>query len=262
MRGRSIITLTAAAAAVQPQFDLGLQAEIDSLLQTRDWSILRETWRMLNGLETPSDFYQHPMETAKGDSLIAKLSGLFQEGSFHSEELQRAAGMLRSVAVIRTRHLSRIDPSMLTRMMPPWTVTLETELLFSYQERIRTLTELLQQGALSPSEYSAARDTLFEKTMAISLLDILNTSGRPEYHALMHFPDPASATVDTIIQRLELTHAQSLHFLENAESGIPAERHREIVEEHGELMEDVRSMENTREIIRVLFRDLLETDTD
>lgn len=262
MRGTGFVALTAAAAAVQPQFDFGLQAEIDSLLQTRDWAILRETWRMLNGLETPPDYYQHPMETEKGDSLIAGLSGLFREGGFQNAELEKAAGMLRSVAVIRARHLSWIDPAMLTRMMPPWTVTLEAEMLFSYQERINNLTELLEQGAISPSEYSAARDTLFEKTMAISLLDILNSTDRPAYHARIHFPDPATATVDTILQRLELTHAQSLHYLENAESGISTKRLREIAEEREELMRDLHSLENYREILRVLFCDLLEPGAD
>lgn len=262
MRGTGFVALTAAAAAVQPQFDLGLQAEIDSLLQTRDWAILRDTWRMLNGLETPPDYYQHPMETEKGDSLITRLSGLFQEGGFQNVELEKAAGILRSVAVIRARHLSRIDPAMLTRMIPPWTVTLEAEMLFSYQERIRTLTELVEQDAINPSEYTAASDTLLKKTMALALLGILNSPDRPDYHALIHYPDPATATVDTILQRLELTQAESLNFLENAESGISAERQREIAEERGELMRDVHSLENTREILRVLLYDLLETGAD
>lgn len=257
MNGKNIAALAAITAVAAASVDQALVAEMEFLLQTGDWATLRNTWRSLNGVPPGNGFMDHPVATEKGDSLSARLSGLFQDARFQSEELEEAVGLLRSVAVMRVLHMSRINPDMLTRMMPPWTATLQHEMLFYFQNRISALVGLVERNELSPAEYSLARDTLFEKALALAFLGILNEPGQPGMYGAFGFPDPETATLDTILQMLEMTRAYSLEVIRDAESRLYAEHHRELVNACDGLVRDAQFLNRHREVLEILFEDLM-----
>lgn len=246
----SLMAAVSAAEAGQP-----VQTEIDSLVNSPDWQTLKSTWRTLN-LIVPSEDYIFPIVPEKGDSIAALLNGLFTDHPFQSAELSRAADMVRSLAVQRTMRLSRINPMMLTRMMPPWTYTVYEDILFNFESRITTLTELLTENEISATEFIAARDTLLNKALAIALLEIINDPRRAGMYD--YFPQTKHLTVDTILHRLDMSYRAALDSLALPEMHPYAENYETIVAQHEEFLKEYERFIEAAPVFRLLLEDLME----
>lgn len=243
--------LLGSIAAVLPQ------AELQELFQTDDWNTLNTIWQTLNRVKPTSGFSDFPIASAKGDSITAELRSLFQDMEYQSPEVSLALDMTVNLAVYRTMRLSRMNPMMMTRMMPPWTETVQDGLLFSFEDRITTLSELLQEGEITALEYTAARDSLLEKAVTLSLLEMLNDQSRLSIYDFS-IMDEATVTIDSILQRLDMSYTAALDTLAKAAPSQYEEHYKMIVEQHERFLDDYETFQRAAPAFRAILAQLME----
>jgi len=245
------------AAVVSANAQSAQQTEIDSLFETQDWNTLRSIWRLLDRMDPGDDYYGYPMDTVKGDSIASVLNGLFPSYNFDNIEIYHAANMVRGVAVMRTMRLSRINPMMMTRMMPPWTSTVQEDLLFNFEQRITTLTELLHENEISASEYITARDTLMDKALTLALLEIIN---HPRRVRLYDYPfmEADKITADSILHRLDMSYRAALDTLNKVTPSEYIDHYREVVDQHELFLEEYGQFREAAPVFRLLLENLME----
>lgn len=233
------------------------RAELQELYQTEDWDALVSIWRILNGVKPVTDYYNFPVATEKGDSITAELDRLFQGMDFESSGIQVALEMTVDLAKNRTMRLSRMNPIMLTRMMPPWTETVQDGLLFSFEERITALSELVDEGEITASEYAAARDSLLEKALSMSLLEMFNDQ-RMVYYYDYPVLDERTVNADSILKRLDMSYSAALDTLAKAEPSEYSEHYESVVEQHERFMESYDRFREAVPVFRAVLTELME----
>jgi len=243
--------LLGSLAAILPQ------AELQELFQTEDWNTLNTVWQTLNRVKPTDGYSSFPISFEKGDSITAVLRGLFQQGDNRSPEVALALEMTINLCVARTMKLSRMNPLMMTRMIPPWTETVQDAMLFSFEDRITTLTELLQEGEITALEYTAARDSLLDKAVTVSLLEMTSALGRPAVYDY-YFGDESVVTPEVILQRLDMSYSAALDTLAKAVPSGYAEHYKMIVEQHERFMEDYEVFRRATPAFRAILAELME----
>lgn len=243
--------LLGSLAAVLPQ------AELQELFQTEDWNTLNTIWQTLNRAKPMNDYGNFSIASEKGDSITAELRNLFQDVEHQSPEVSLALDMTINLATLRTMRLSRISPLLMTRMIAPWTETVQDGLLFSFEDRITTLSELLQEGEITATEYTAARDSLLEKAITMSLLEMLNEQSRLGFY---EFPitDGTSVSVDTILQRLDMSYAAALDTLARSVPSEYEDHYKMIVEQHERFQDDYETFQRAAPAFRAILSELME----
>ncbi len=243
--------LLGSLAAVLPQ------AELQELFQSEDWNTLNTIWQTLNRVRPTESYSSFPIASEKGDSITAELRSLFRDMEYQSPEVSMALDMTINLAALRTMRLSRINPMMMTRMVAPWTETVQDGLLFSFEDRITTLSQLLQEGEITATEYTAARDSLLEKAVTMSLLDMLNDQSRLGFY---EFPitDESSVSVDTILQRLDMSYTAALDTLAKAVPSEYEDHYEMIVEQHERFQDDYEAFQRAAPAFRAILSELME----
>jgi hypothetical protein len=232
-------------------------AELQELFQTEDWNTLNTIWQTLNGVKPTNSYSSFPMGTEKGDSIAATIQALFRNMEFQSPEISRALNMTTGLCVQRTLRLSRMNPNMLTRMIPPWTETVQDGMLFSFEDRISTLSELVKEGEISAMEYAAARDSLLEKAITLSLLEMLNDTGRARLYDFP-FQDEAAVTADIVLQRLDMSYRAAIDTLNKAAPSEYEEHYRVILEQHERFLDNYREFQETAPVFKAVLTELME----
>lgn len=230
----------------------------EGLYQSPDWLMLKNVWKMLGRLE-PVDGYSmdFPMETAKGDSVIAVLRGLFQGTSAEYPDLNAALVRVVELTVERTERLSRMNPMLMTRMMPSWTATTRDGLVFDFESRLTALSQLVSEGEVTAQEFIAARDSLLDRAMMFSMLELVNESGGIEF---WYYPYPESSAVnpDTILKRLDMSYQAALDSLNRTIPVIHTEHYKMVVEQHEEFLVRYEEFRRIEPVYRQLLRELME----
>ncbi|HPF31582.1 MAG TPA: hypothetical protein PLM22_01870 [Candidatus Sabulitectum sp.] len=236
-------------------------AELQELFQTEDWNTLRTIWETLNRLPPGNGYGNFPMTAEKGDSMQAALQGLFQDASFENSSIRSALGMTVDLTAARINRLSRMNPMLMTRMMPPWTETVQDGVLFSFEERITTLTDLLEEGELTAGEYAAARDSLLNRAITLTVLEILNAEDRTRLYDYGLY-DESSVTVDSILQRLDMSCSAAMDTLAKSTPSQYKDHYRLIVEQHERFLEDYAEFQETLPVFRAVLSELMEAGSD
>ncbi len=243
--------LLGSLAAVLPQ------AELQELFQTEDWNTLNTIWQTLNRVKPTDRYSSFPIASEKGDSITAELRSLFRDMEYQSPEVSLAMEMTIELTAARTMRLSRMNPMLMTRMMPPWTETVQDGLLFSFEDRISTLSELLNEGEITALEYTAARDSLLEKAVTLSLLEMLNDQSRLGIYDFS-IMDETTVTIDSILQRLDMSYGAALDTLAKAAPSQYEEHYKMIVEQHERFMDDYEAFQRAAPAFRTILAELME----
>lgn len=250
---KQIIALLGTSVVVSAQ-----ASEIDSITSSEDWNTLKIAWRTLNRTAISEDQWNFSITTEKGDSIRAVVNSLFP-AEFSTPEITRAVQMLKEITILRTTRQSRINPMLMTRMMPPWTATVQEDLLFDFESRLHTLSELLLQNEISASEFIAGRDSLLDKAMVISLMEsvdeILQT---PDYG--YPYPDYRQLTPDSVLHRLDMTYRAALDSLNRPYTHEYAEHYKTVVEQHERFLEEYSEFQEALPLFRTLLETLMEAE--
>jgi hypothetical protein len=236
-------------------------AQLQELFHTEDWNTLRNIWGVLNRAKPGDGFGNFPIATEKGDSIQAVLQGLFQDIGFQEGGIPRALEMTVGLTGARINRLSRMNPLLMTRMMPPWTETVQDGVLFSFEDRITTLTELLEEGELTAGEYAAARDSLLDRAVTLTVLEMLNAEDRTRLYDYP-FYDGSEVTVGTILHSLDMSYAAALDTLAKTTPSQYKDHYRLIVEQHERFLEDYAAFQETLPVLRAILTELMEADPD
>ncbi|MCK5035814.1 MAG: hypothetical protein KAS73_07980, partial [Candidatus Sabulitectum sp.] len=149
------------------------EAEIRFVIESQNWSTLKDIWQIADRLNPSEEHYEFPMATEKGDSLSSLVRSLFAVTDFASPETETAVSMIQRITDTRVLRASRVNMTMLTRMIPPWTLLVRESQLFNFEERITTLTALVEAGEITPREFIGARDSLLDRAETLAVLEIL-----------------------------------------------------------------------------------------
>ena len=256
---KSLIALLGTSVIVSAQAEEIIQEDISSITGSEDWNTLRTVWRTLNRTVMPENQWDTSILAEKGDSISRTVNELFSAEVTVTPEVNRAVEMLKNITILRAERLSRINPALMTRMMPPWTTTVRDDLLFSFETRLHTLTELLQDREISATEFIAARDSLLDKAIVLSMLEAVDEM----YEVQMYdypFYDYLQATPDTILHRLDMSYRAALDSLNLPHVHDYADHYKAVVEQHERFMEEYADFRAALPAFRVLLENLMEVE--
>ena len=236
-------------------------AETVDLLDSDDWQTLKSIWRLLDGVRPSQDDFSISMATVKGDSLNAVLLSLLPEGEIDNPELELAIALVRKITSARVTRLSRINSLMITRMMPPWNRTVQSNLMFNFESRISIVTSLAETGEITPAEFAAARDSLVEKAETLALLEILDEVRETPTYDLDHVYDLENQGSDEILQKLDMSYRVAMDSLQAGHRIENKEYYLLVVQQHEEFLQRYEDFQQSRPILRILLFDLMEADS-
>ncbi|MCK5787139.1 MAG: hypothetical protein KAH54_11365 [Candidatus Sabulitectum sp.] len=235
------------------------EAEIQSVIESQNWETLKDIWRIADHLNPSEEHFEFPMATEKGDSLSSIVRSLFTVTDFASPEIQTAVSMILRITENRVLRASRINTTMLTRMIPTWTLLVRENHLFNFEERITTLTRLVEAGEITPPEFIAARDSLLDKAEILTVLEILEeVQIEPDYG---FYPDPIDELdADVILARLDLSYRAALDTLNKQNPSEYLDHYKIAVQQHEEFLRRYSEFEDARPVLRILLTDLMEAE--
>jgi hypothetical protein len=233
------------------------------LMATEAYRGLRRSWRLLDNLQIRTDsigeYMYTPLERERADSLITALASL-EEGLLAASETEVVATAAQTVAGVaweRAMQLSRPRTSMMTRMVPPWSMTTREELLGDVERRLQTLHDLHARGRLEDGEASAAMDTIVARMHAWSVIGAISESGVGS--GFPYYPTtPSEDPLDTAMDLLEARHRAAMDTLAKYPRGEAPPSCRSEPEQHRQLMETLRKHEAALPCVRVMLADLLD----
>ncbi|MCD4708665.1 MAG: hypothetical protein K8S62_13105, partial [Candidatus Sabulitectum sp.] len=149
------------------------------------------------------------------------------------------------------------NPSMIMRMAPPWTETVQDNLLFNFEQRITTLTGLAESSEISAAEFIAARDTLLERAETWAVLEILQEDQAYRNYDYYGWPSEEMDT-DAILERLDLSYRAALDTLKKQEPGENTEYFQLAVQQHEEFLQKYSEFQLAAPALKILLMDLIE----
>ncbi len=235
------------------------EAEIQSVIESQDWSTLKEIWRITDRINPSETHHEFPMATEKGDSLSSIVRSLFMVTDFASPETETAVSMIQRITDTRVLRASRINMTMLTRMIPPWTLLVRESQLFNFEERITTLTSLVEAGEITPREFIASRDSLLDRAETLAVLEILEEVQLQADYGFYNDPVDRMDT-DVILARLDLSYRAALDTLNREKPSEHIEHYQTAVQQHEEFLVRYEEFEKAKPVLRILLTDLMEAN--
>jgi len=230
--------------------------ELDQVLESADWDTLRAIWRLADRAEPTQNWTNLPIAPEKGDSIRAVVDGLFADTGLENGPLRASLSLIQRITSARLMSLSRLSSLLMTRMIPPWTDTVQENLLFNFEVRITTLHGLVEAGEISPSEFIAARDTLLQKAETWAVLEILAQSQIQRSYDFYY--EPEEMNTEEVLERLDLSYRAALDSLEKSSSGINREYYLIAVQQHEEFLKRYEEFQLAKPFLRILLTDLME----
>ncbi len=250
LAGSMLISASAPVASAQI-------AAAEDVLGSDDWNTLKSIWKLLDRVKPSENNFDISIATEKGDSLNVAIRSLFLEEEIESPELELAISIVGTITSARVIRLSRMNPLYMTRMMPPWTDTVQDNLLFNFENRISSLTNLVEAGEITATEFIAARDSLIDKAETLALLEILDEARQNQFYdrgGIYGLVNPGS---DEILEALDMSYRVALdtlqadHLIENKEYYLL------VVEQHEEFLQRYESFQQAKPALRILLSDLM-----
>ena len=236
-----------------------VNADIQTVAGSQDWETLRSIWKMIDQVEPVDGFTGFPIAAEKGDSLRAVVDALFSETDTEDSELQQAIYLIQRITSARIMQLSRINPSLVTRMAPPWTEMAQDNLLFNFEERITTLTDLVELGEITAPEFLAARDTLLERAETWAALEILREEQTYRNYDYFNWQREIVST-DLVLERLDMSYRAALDTLSKAKLSENAEFFQLAVQQHETFLANYSDFQRAKPFLRILLMDLIDPE--
>ena len=237
------------------------EAEIQAVIESQNWETLKEIWKIADHLMPSEEHFEFPLATEKGDSLSSIVRSLFAVTDFASPETQTAVSMIQRITETRVLRASRANMNMLTRMIPPWTLLVRESQLFNFEERITTLTSLVEAGEITPPEFIAARDSLLDKAEILAVLEILEEVDVPVNYDHGYYTEPVDGLdSDVILAKLDLSYRAALDTLNKQNPSEHMEHYKMAVQQHEEFLRRYSEFEDARPVLRILLTDLMEAE--
>ena len=259
MRNNAGITLTGAILLASPAVNADA-SDVQSVIESEDWKTLKDIWEIIDQIRPADRFSVFPIAGEKGDSLRSVIETLLLEADIEDPHLQSAILLIKRITATRIFHMSRINPSLVTRMMPPWTETVQDNLLFNFEQRITILSDLVVSGEISAVEFAAARDTLMERAETWAMLEILQ-----EVRTYRNYDfdgwQPEIVNTDLVLERLDMSYKAALDTLSKAKLSENAEFFQVVVEQHRQFMERYDEFVEAKPVFRILLMDLIDPET-
>ena len=258
MKSSTNITLAGSVLLIAPAVNADA-ADVQSVIESEDWQTLKVVWGMIDKINPGDEFSSFPLAAEKGDSLRSVVETLLLETDIEDPRLHSAIDLIKRITATRILRMSRINPSMLTRMMPPWTETVQDNLLYNFEERITTLTGLVESGEITAVEFIAARDTLMERAETWAVLEILQevrTYRNYDYSSW----DPEIIDADLVLERIDLSYRAALDTLNKAKLSVNAEYFQTVVLQHKQFMDRYDEFVETKPVLMALLMDLIDPD--
>jgi|GEM_PF-1585129 len=231
--------------------------DIRMLLESEDWAVLKNIWQSIDSLKPSDGYSSFPVSIKKGDSLLAVVNSLFAGSVQQNPEIRTSLSLIRRVTALRLMRLSRINPALLTRMMPPWTDTVQDQLLFNFETRLASLDSLVEEEEVTPVEFAAARQVLVEKAELLAVLQVIEaTELQPYYRFDVKYSDRMS--IDLLLQQIKLSYSAVLDTVARYSPEEDAGFYREAAVQYEAFKKSFEDFEHTEPILRVLLTDILE----
>lgn len=255
--GSLLLALSAPAAN-------GEAIRLETVLESEDWATLKTIWRMADRARPANNYsefaggsYNFPIATEKGDSLCTVTGSLFSETNLEDPRIQTATSLIQRITQTRITRLSRLNMTMLTRMIPPWTLLVRENQLFNFEDRITALTSLVDAGEITVAEFIAARDTLLDNAETLAVLEILEQVYEQADYG--YYSDPVDELdTDMILERLDLSYRAALDTLSKQNPSEHIELYQAAVQQHEEFLERYSEFEMAKPVLRILLTDLME----
>lgn len=258
MRSSTNITIAGSILLAAPAVNADA-ADVQSVIESEDWKTLKAVWGMVDRINPGDGFSGFPLAAEKGDSLRSVVEALLPEADIEDPHLQSAIHFIKRITATRILRMSRINPLMLTRMMPPWTETVQDNLLYNFEERITTLTSLVESSEITVVEFIAARDTLTEQAETWAVLEILK--GVRAYRNYDYNGwQPEIVNADLVLERIDLSYRAALDTLDKAKLSVNAEYFQTVVLQHEQFMERYDEFVVTKPVLMILLMDLIDPD--
>lgn len=183
--------------------DMMNRLALRGITRSPEWGKIREYWEFLNqvpisgngsgALEMSFSTWGN-LDPVKADSIIAGLRrcGDALSSSCENEGIRAAVGNIIHLMETRALRLSRLNPTFLTRMIPPWTLVMREEALFDLGARLRQLELLRSAGGITDEVFASAMDTLFQRFETWALLGTVSD--------MYHFQGSYYPPGDTIME--------------------------------------------------------------
>jgi len=233
------------------------ETEIQSVIESQNWSTLKDIWQIVDRLKPSEEHYEFPMATEKGDSLSFLVGSLFTVTDFASPETETAVSIIQRITETRVLRASRANMNMLTRMIPPWGLLVRESQLFNFEERVTTLTSLVRAGEITPREFIASRESLLDRAETLAVLEILEEVQLQADYGF--YTDPVDGlNTDMILARLDLSYRAALDTLGRENPSEHIEHYQIAVQQHQEFLVRYEEFEKAKPVLRILLADLME----
>ncbi|MCK5840800.1 MAG: hypothetical protein KAH31_01420 [Candidatus Sabulitectum sp.] len=259
MKSNAGITLTGAILLAAPVVYADA-SDVQSVIESEDWETLKDIWEIIDQIKPADRFSVFPIAGEKGDSLRTVIDTLLLESAIEDPHLQSAIRLIKRITATRIMHLSRINISLITRMMPPWTEIVQDNQLYNFEERITILSDLVESGEITAVEFAAARDTLMERAETWAMLEILQdvrTHRNYDYDGWQ----PEIVDTDLVLERLDMSYRAALDTLNKAKLSVNTEYFQTVVLQHEQFMERYDEFAETKPVLRILLMDLIDPET-
>ena len=234
-----------------------VNTELRTILVSEDWAALKDIWHSIDKLKPSEPFSNFPISVEKGDSLSSVVRNLFTEGEVEDPQIEAAVSLIRRITLLRIMRLSRMNPSLITRMMPPWTDTVQDQLLFNFENKLATLNNLVDDGELTPVEFIAAREVLIEKAEILAVLQLVEESEiRPDYRYSVEYSD--RLTTDLLLQQINLSYSAALDTLAKYNPGEYTGYYQQAADQYEAFQDDLEEFQRAEPILRIMLTDLME----
>ncbi len=254
MKKSTVIALVPPLVMITPAFASVEASEVTELIESNDWITLKNIWQLANSVK-PDNLMSFPMATEKGDSILVQLNSLFQEPT-QSPELNTALQLTQRIVTLRISRLSRIGMMYITRMMPPWTKSVQDEMMFNFESHLTELDSLLEENEITAAEFVYARNTLLSKAETIIILDLVNLTDRDIYRFAPS--DYHKVNTGILLQQLDLSYRAALDTLKYSPQHLYTEHFESIVEQHAIFLEKYDEFRAAKPIFQLLLTDLME----
>ncbi len=264
------LPLAAPAAGAAPPAEMHAAdlEHIDTLkrvMRADSFLALARLWREIDSVELDLDslgtFHYLPMERSRANSLLGRLDRM-EEGlrpdSMGPGPVGTALASVFDLTRERISVLSRMRTSMMTRMMPPWSMTARENTSREFERRLETLERRRAAGDITEEEAEAALDTIVHRMHAWTVLGAVD-----EYYGggwIPHYPHPedSSDVLTTAMTLVEARHRAAADTLAKYPQDGAPEHYRAEPRAHRRLMEALQRRERALPYLQVMLEYLLD----
>lgn len=234
------------------------------LAQGDRWQRFRQFWQKLDRVEPKSQgsylFSIDREQKLSFDNELASIFGLPKEKLRHialrGDQIDFLSNVLLKVSLHRIDRMF-IDPTMMTRMMPPPPLPIEStpnRAILEMEQRIDSLQKLSESGNVSPEALQSSLEKIQKNVYLFSLLRL--TSG---YHSQLSIKAPAKAVKSEYQNALNDPDAWILEIEKSknkrAKHQSPFDRNT-MEENYKNLMENIEKLRQNKARLDLLIADL------